>query len=286
MSIIRSQRMPLPYPETSFAGQTIIVTGGNTGVGLEAARHFVRLNAARVIISSRSATKGEAAKQSIEESTRRTGVVEVWELDLQRSESIRAFAARAERELQRIDVVIENAGLSAGTFALAEGHEASITVNVLNTLQLALLLLPKLRASAAQDRTRCPPRLVIVSSEVHSMSTFKDWNSTDILASATQRGKKSMGGGQYNDTKLMGLLLARELAAHVSADEVIVETVNPGICKSELGRDQSFGVRVAQKISRAMLARTSEVGSRNYMAAAALGREAHGAYVSDCNVDE
>lgn len=57
------------------------------GLGLEAARHFTRLNAERVILGVRNLEKGEAAKNSIEESTNRKGAVEVWQLDLTSYES-------------------------------------------------------------------------------------------------------------------------------------------------------------------------------------------------------
>ena len=78
--------------------------------GKEAARHFVRLGAEKVIIACRSAQKGEAAKKDIETSTKRTGVVEVWSLDLQDYDSIKSFAAKAQG-LQRIDSLVENAGI-------------------------------------------------------------------------------------------------------------------------------------------------------------------------------
>ena len=60
-----TQFTKLPYPTESFEGQTIIVTGANTGLGLEAARHFTRLNAAKVILGCRSVSKGEEAALSI-----------------------------------------------------------------------------------------------------------------------------------------------------------------------------------------------------------------------------
>lgn len=69
----------IPYPTRDFTNETVIVTGANAGLGLEAARHFTRLNAAKVILAVRSISKGEAAKQSIESSTKRTSVVEVCE---------------------------------------------------------------------------------------------------------------------------------------------------------------------------------------------------------------
>lgn len=53
------------YPESSFADQTVIVTGSNTGLGLEAARHFYRLNCSRLILAVRTVTKGQTAKEEI-----------------------------------------------------------------------------------------------------------------------------------------------------------------------------------------------------------------------------
>src|SRR6185436_1594402 len=83
-----------PVPTHKFTGQTIIVTGSNTGMGLEAARHFVHLDAAKVILGGRTLSKGEAAKTSIEQTTGKKGVVEVWELDMARYASVQAFAVR------------------------------------------------------------------------------------------------------------------------------------------------------------------------------------------------
>ncbi len=131
----------LPYPTTSVSGKTFIVTGSNIGLGLEAARHFVRLDAAKVIIAVRSTSKGEEAKQSIESSTGRKGVVEVWPLDLGSYDSVKAFAEKAKK-LDRIDSLVENAGIATRAYTLMEENESQITVNVVSTFLLALLLPP------------------------------------------------------------------------------------------------------------------------------------------------
>lgn len=133
-----------PTPTEDFTGKTIIVTGANVGLGLEAARHFTRCNASKVIIAVRSTEKGEAAKKDIEHSTKRTGVVEVWQLDLLSYESVKQFAERAS-SLERVDVLVENAGIATRVHKLAEGNEATITTNVVSTFLLALLMLPKLK---------------------------------------------------------------------------------------------------------------------------------------------
>lgn len=162
----------MPYPQNDFTGQTIIVTGGNVGLGLEAARHFVRLNAAKVILACRSRERGERAKADIERSTRRSDggvvVVEVWPVDLGKFDSVRQFCRRADK-LERLDVVVENASVAMVTpeGTLAEGYECTITVNAISTFLMALLLLPTLRRTAARFNTL--PRLTIVSSDAHFM---------------------------------------------------------------------------------------------------------------------
>lgn len=123
LSLLYSQFfVKLPVPAQSFSGQIIIVTGSNTGLGREAAKHIVRLGAARLIVAVRNTSKGDAAKKYIEDGTGRTGVVEIWELDLASYASVKAFAKRAHG-LERLDAVLENAGISVHEFALAEDNE-------------------------------------------------------------------------------------------------------------------------------------------------------------------
>lgn len=164
IAALRAQMQAIPLPTTSFSGQIIIVTGSNTGLGLEAARHFVRLDAARVILAVRSIKKGEAAKASIETSTNRKGVIDVWQLDMSNYSSIKYFAERCV-SLERLDVVVANAGVLRNTYEEAEGTEITIAVNVIGTFLLALNIFPVLRRS--RQSTGKTSRLVITSSIVH-----------------------------------------------------------------------------------------------------------------------
>ncbi|KAI9730218.1 MAG: hypothetical protein M1834_005982 [Cirrosporium novae-zelandiae] len=144
-TLIHTQFMDvIPYPDTDFSGKTIIVTGANIGLGKEAVKHFVRLNAEKVIVAVRSIAKGEAAKSEIEAETKRTGVVDVWGLDYSSYASVKAFAAKVAK-LSRVDAVVLNAGIATANFELFEDNESTITVNVVSTTLLALLLLPTLR---------------------------------------------------------------------------------------------------------------------------------------------
>lgn len=112
----------LPQPTKDFSGQTIIITGSNTGLGLEAARHISRLGAGLVILAVRNQAKGEAAKKSILASTGHADTsIAVWDLDMQSYPSIQAFCAKAS-QLPRLDAVLENAGIMTKHFNMASGY--------------------------------------------------------------------------------------------------------------------------------------------------------------------
>lgn len=100
----------------------------------------------------------------IAQTTKGDAKVEVWELDLGSYESVKEFCARAQK-LDRLDAVVENAGVAIPTYEELEGMESTITVNVISTFLMALLLLPKLRADAV--KYNMVPRLTIVASDAH-----------------------------------------------------------------------------------------------------------------------
>jgi retinol dehydrogenase-12 len=166
------------YPDQNFKDQTIIVTGANVGLGFEGAKHFVRLGAAKVILAVRSVSKGEEARKAIEASTGRAGVAAVWELDLGSYQSVKKFAERVNG-LDRLDAVVENAGIAVLEFSTFEDNESTITVNVVSTFLLALLLFPKLRESS--KATGVPSRLSIVSSAVHGWTNFEEHKADNIF---------------------------------------------------------------------------------------------------------
>ena len=181
--------LSLPYPTADHSGQTIIVTGANVGLGLEAARHFTRLNAEKVVLGVRNLEKGEAAKKSIEESTKRKGVVEVWQLDLTSYESTKHFVKKAE-SLKRLDTVVENAGIATNEYRVAEDNEATITTNVVSTYLLGLMILPKLRETGT--KFNITPHLVIVSSEVHARTSLPERSSPNIFKTLNDKETANM----------------------------------------------------------------------------------------------
>lgn len=172
------------YPDVDCTGKTIIVTGANIGLGKEAVRHFVRLNASKVILAVRSIAKGNAAQAEIEATTHRTDVTEVWELDLSSYGSVKAFAARAAG-LPRVDAVVANASIATMKFEVAEENESTITVNVVSTMLLVLLLLPTMSASAS--KWGIVPVITVVTSNIHSWVSFPEWKTSNSLATLSDK---------------------------------------------------------------------------------------------------
>lgn len=153
----------LPPPGT-FDGQTILITGGSTGIGLATAVHFVNLGASLVIITARSIENGEAAKISIIAQTSCSeGVIKVMKLDMSTFAGTRDFAEQIKSTLKNIDYVLLNAGTLNTKFALGkEGYEETNQVNALSTGLLGLLLLPWIKEAG-----RGKAHMAFVTSGLH-----------------------------------------------------------------------------------------------------------------------
>jgi len=280
----------LPYPTgTPHAGKTVIITGGNSGLGKEAARHFARTGASTIILAVRSIDKGNAAKRDIESTTKISpDVIKVWKLDMASYASVQAFAEQVNKELDRVDIFLANAGVAPSEFRLTlEGEEENIGINVTSTFLLAALVLPKLKTSAATGKSQ--PTLTIVSSEVHGHTTFPQKSAPEGEIFNTLNDKttaEKYWAEQYPVSKLLEVLAVRAIAEqHPMLDyPVTINCVNPGLCHSELGREVDSWSFWLLKL---LLARTTEVGSRTlYHAASQFGKEWHGKYLSDCAVAE
>lgn len=207
--------------------------------------------------------------------------MDVWQLDLASFESVQDFCRRAAT-LERLDILLENASVMSSTHTEAEGYEQQITVNVISTFLMALLVLPTLRRTATRFNTT--PQLTIVASDAHVLASFRCRNAPSIFE--TLRGPFDMGS-RYGDTKLLQVLLARELAGELTAStkpRVTLNTVNPGLCRTNLFQNASWLQSLFINLGFALLARTSEMGSRTLLAAATAPEETHGKYMSDCQV--
>ncbi|KAF2682098.1 short-chain dehydrogenase/reductase SDR [Lentithecium fluviatile CBS 122367] len=231
---------PKPLPSSvSLSGKTALVTGSNSGLGLEASRELVAYGLSRLILAVRDVSKGEAAKKSISETSPKCDI-EVWSLDHDSYESIVAFGKRMDT-LDRLDFALLNAGVKKMEYSTSRaGHELNVQINHVGTSAVSLLVLPALKKTA--EITKSPSRMTIVSSEGHFWIPFKEQSAPNILECMDDKATFGNAMQRYYTTKLLNIFWTRELATKVLSDRVIINAVNPGFCYSGLHRHENTGI--------------------------------------------
>ena len=273
-------------PDTSFNGKTILITGGTAGLGFEAAIKFVALGASTLIIGARNPEKAMKAKEAIEARTNRRGVVQIWELDMNTYSSVKAFANRVNRDIEHLDIAELNAGLVKRKYESSpEGWEETLQVNLLSTVLLGLLLLPKLEASGTNA---IPSHLAFTSSGSHRMVKAEMVEVPGSILDHLNSPHEFNRDRQYMCSKLLLEYAVIGMAAIVSQTNgktsVIVNSLCPGFCYSELSRDFSaWHEQVLKQIFFGTFARTAEVGSRTLVSGTIQGLESHGKFWKNDN---
>jgi retinol dehydrogenase-14 len=199
-------------------GKVVIVTGANAGIGKEISLAVAGMGATLVMVS-RDRERGEAARNDVVASTGNQQV-EVQLADLTSQESIRTMARGFQATHDRLDVLVNNAGMSLPKrHETADGIETVFATNHLGPFLLTNLLLPVLKASA-------PSRVVTVSSGVQSMAKI---DFEDLQATKSYSEIRS-----YNQSKLANLMFSYELARRLEGTGVTANAVEPGFIKTNL----------------------------------------------------
>ncbi|XP_059673815.1 retinol dehydrogenase 12-like [Gavia stellata] len=230
---------------TDLTGKTVIVTGANSGIGKCVALDLARRNA-RTILACRSLERGQAAVKEIRAATGNPAVL-LRLLDTSSLASVRAFAQAVLREEKRLDVLVNNAGVTGLPFAVTpEGLEQTFATNYLGPFLLTNLLLDLLKASA-------PARIVNVSSFRHSAGTADCRYLT---------GQERLSGfdANYNSTKLMNVLFTAELARRLQGTGVTANALSPGVVSTSIMRHFSWAVRALLVLIRPFI-KSAEQGA-------------------------
>jgi retinol dehydrogenase-12 len=211
-----------------LAGQTFLVTGGNTGIGLAAAHDFAR-RGGQVYLACRSRDKGEAAAASIAAGTGRDAA-RFLELDLADLASVRRCAAEFLALGQELHVLLNNAGVAGQRGLTRDGFELTFGVNHLGHFVLTTALLDCLAANATA-------RVVTVSSDAHYQAKGIDFG-------ALRRRTRSITGlPEYAVAKLCNVLFAQELARRTAGRGITTYAVNPGVVASDIWRHVPWPIR-------------------------------------------
>ncbi len=210
-------------PAASMAGRTVLVTGATSGIGLETARQLAAMGAS-LVLGVRDAARGaEVARRIVSEG----GAAEVLPIDLASFASVRAAAARFAASHERLDVLVNNAGIALPRRELShDGHELTWQTNFLSHVLLTRLLLPSLRRGRK-------PRIVNVSSEGYRVGRI-DWDNLEL--------ERGYGGFRaYGNSKLGQVLFTRELARREPS--IAVNALHPGSISTNIWKQQSRPVR-------------------------------------------
>ncbi|XP_021923157.1 retinol dehydrogenase 13-like isoform X2 [Zootermopsis nevadensis] len=256
--------------------KVVIITGSNTGIGKETALELAK-RGAHVIMACRDARKCELARQDIVLQTKNKYVY-CRTCDLASQSSIRQFVERFKSEHQRLDILINNAGVMRCPHTKTkEGIEMQLGVNHMGHFLLTNLLLDKLKASA-------PSRIINVSSVAHHKGHI---NKEDL--NSDQHYDKAAA---YNQSKLANLLFTRELARRLQGAGVTVNAVHPGIVDTEIIRHMSFFNSTLSAIFLKpfiwMFIKSPQQGARTtvYMALEQSLQGVSGKYFNDCTEEE
>ncbi|XP_061661184.1 retinol dehydrogenase 12, like [Syngnathoides biaculeatus] len=248
-------------------GKTVLITGANTGIGLEAAADLAT-RGARIIMACRDMEKAQAAIKEVKERSLNQNVV-CMKLDLSDTKSIREFARAVNEGEPVLNILINNAGVMACPYGkTADGFELQMGVNHLGHFLLTFLLLDLLKRSS-------PARVVTVSSMAHSWGSI---NLDDINSERAYDKNKA-----YAQSKLANVLFTRALAKRTQGTGVTAYSLHPGVVQTDLWRHlngpQRFFVKLASPFTK-----TSAQGARTtvYCAVEPSLADVSGGYYSDC----
>jgi NAD(P)-dependent dehydrogenase (short-subunit alcohol dehydrogenase family) len=229
-------------------GRTAVVTGANTGLGLETAKALAA-HGASVVLAVRNLDKGKQAAATITAASPGADVT-VQRLDLSSLDSVREAAAELHAGHDRIDLLINNAGVMyTPRSATADGFELQFGTNHLGHFALTGLLLDKVLAAPGS-------RVVTVSSMGHRIRSRIDFDDLDFE-------RRYSRVAAYGRSKLANLLFTYELQrrlARADASTVAV-AAHPGGSNTELSRNSPQPLRALATVFGPLLAQTAAMGA-------------------------
>uniref|UniRef100_A0A7S2YEB9 Protochlorophyllide reductase n=1 Tax=Entomoneis paludosa TaxID=265537 RepID=A0A7S2YEB9_9STRA len=237
--------------EKDLTGQVIIVTGANSGCGLETTRQLVKQKAT-VIMACRNETKGQQAAQDV-------GGVFVAPMDLASLESVRNFVKVFLEKYDRLNVLVNNAGIMMCPYGKTQdGFELQMGCNHLGHFLLQQLLTPLLLQTA--ETTGQPSRFIALSS-VAATETSMSKGIPDIdLEDLNWETREYHEVQAYSASKLANYLHANHAATQYPADKLLCVSVHPGWVRSNLDV-HAF----AKMFGTSWFGRTMSTGLRNVM---------------------
>lgn len=230
-------------------GKVILVTGANSGLGLEATR-VLSSKGAKVVMAVRNMVKGNEALSQIK-TENPNAELELMQLDLADFDSIHKFSEVFHSEYSKLDVLINNAGIMTPPKreVTKQNYEIQFGTNHLGHFLLTGLLLDLIKSTPNS-------RVAVQSSLVHKQSIFK----ADIHFDDLNWEKSYHKGQAYSQSKLANLLFTYELDRRLKAHKInaIAIAAHPGYSRTNLQNLSGFFVSV---VLNSLLAQSARVGA-------------------------
>ncbi|KAK7866954.1 hypothetical protein R5R35_014728 [Gryllus longicercus] len=205
-------------------GRTVLITGANTGIGLETAKDLAR-RGARVLLACRDTQRGLQALEEVLSEAGDGATVALLALDLASLESVRACAKHVLATEPRLDILVNNAGAGGlGSGLSRDGLHLGLQVNHFGPFLFTLLLVELLKKSA-------PSRIIFVSSKAHVRAQTLSVEDLDHA-----RAKEMSDFAIYPMTKLCNVLISNELARRLRGSGVTVNSLHPGVVLTDFFR--------------------------------------------------
>ena len=231
-------------------GKLVVITGATAGIGKVAAIELAKRGAELALVC-RNPTKAAGVVAEITQAVP-DAQVRVFRADLSELAQVRAVGAELVAELDRIDVLVNNAGLAARRAeATVEGFDDMLAANYLGPFLLTHLVLDLVRAAA-------PSRVVIVGSEAHRMAGAFDPETFENMGEYAGPVAAQIA---YGRTKLLDLLLSDELARRLAGTGVTVNSLCPGGVATDMMDVGPLGA-VTRVLARTPLMNTPEQGAQ------------------------
>lgn len=247
----------------NFSGKTAIVTGANSGLGLELTKQLAS-HGYHVIMACRSQQNAEQAREAILAADNKihAKLISVEVLDLSKFSSVHEFCANIKKHYRKISLLVNNAGVLGLPYKLTEdGYDTVFQTNYLGAFKLTSLLLPLLKSNEYA-------RVVTVGSLAAHKGKIKLVSNGDVDFNRLQPDEKHYDKSKaYENSKLAAIMFAVELSRRLQADDECknrVESVlaHPGYSKTNIlsKGDNSCIARCFFKTGNAVLAQSAEQG--------------------------
>ncbi len=210
-------------------GQVIIVTGGNSGLGLETIRQLGKHRPARIYLAARSQDKAEAAIKQLRDSNPEICPIRFLKLDLSSFASVKAAVKTFETAESRLDILVNNAGIMMTVEGLTEdGYEIQFGTNVMGPALFTQLLLPILQHTAKLNHHT---RVVNVSSASERMAPSDVYPFAELKTNMANRHTTA----RYCTSKLANIHYTSAIAER--SEDVKFVSVHPGMVATNLANN-------------------------------------------------